>query len=241
MKSNPTRFPGSRYGWRWMLVLSGFLAWCSIGCNPATFGFLFPENHIQPEHKIFKGEKQYLVMGEKEVTMAVLCHFSEPQLRQELTGADVELAELVTQTLRKNAQENSHKLKIVPITEVRGYYHKQLATRDVNKIELGKHFKADYVLEITVGAMTLYEKNTYPAMFRGNTDIIVDLYDVNSKETNRKVFDKNFHVQYPGARGPIDAGTANPSQFRGLFLTRIANDISKLFIEYPRTERHVMD
>ncbi|MSU79279.1 MAG: hypothetical protein EXS16_14450 [Gemmataceae bacterium] len=241
MKSKHTLWVGSRYRWRWMLVLSGFLAWCSIGCNPATFGFLFPEDTIQPEHKIFKGEKEYLFVGEKEVTVAVLCHFERPPLKQELAGADIELADLVAQTLRRNAQDNKHKLKIVPASEIRGAFHKQLATGHVNKVELGKQFKADYVLEMSIGEMTLYEKNTYPAMFRGNTDIVVDLYDVNSKDVDRKIYTKDFRTQYPGTSGPIDAGTANPGQFRGVFLLRIAANISKLFIEYPRINKHVMD
>ncbi len=241
MKRKPSLFVGSRYGWRWMLVLSGFFAWFSIGCNPQMLPFLFPDDLVQPEHKIFKGEKEYLFVSEKEVVLAVLCHFTEPPLRPELAGADIELADLVAQTLRKNAQASKHKLKIVPNSEVRGFFHKQLATGHVNKVDLGKHFKADYVLELSVGQMSLYEKNTFPAMFRGNTDIIVDLYEVNSKDADHKGYTKDFRTQYPGARGPIDAGTANPGQFRGLFLNRIAGDISKLFIEFPRADKHVME
>ena len=43
----------SRYGWRWILILIGGLAWVSIGCSPQTLSvFLMPftDNNTPPEY-----------------------------------------------------------------------------------------------------------------------------------------------------------------------------------------------
>jgi hypothetical protein len=228
----------SRYGWRWIMILMGALAWVSVGCNPQSISmFLMPftDNNTPPEYKLFAADK--------EIKLAIVTNFARPEIHPDLQAADAELAELVGQALRKRCEENKHKIKIVPIAQVRSQELKQrqLTGGEPSGVEIGKNLKADYVLELTINFLSLYEKNTYPPMYRGKSDVAVSLYKVDVKDGEHKVFGKDFPRLYPGGSGPIDASSMGPQTFRRGFLTKVANDVSKMFISYPPDESHQLE
>jgi hypothetical protein len=228
----------SRYGWRWILILIGGLAWVSIGCSPQTLSvFLMPftDNNTPPEYKLFAADK--------EITLAVVTNFARPEIHPDLQAADAELAELVAQAFRKRCTDNKHKIKIVPIAQVRSQELRQreLAGGELSGVEIGKNLKADFVLELTINSVSLYEKNTYPPMYRGKTDIAVNLYKVDVKDGEHKVFAREYPRIFPAGSGPIDANSMSPTMFRRGFLMKVANDVAKMFIAYPPDESHQLE
>lgn len=228
----------SSCGWRWILVLIGGLAWISIGCSPQTLSvFLMPfsDNNTPPEYKLFAADK--------EITLAVITNFARPEIHPDLQAADAELAELVAQAFRDRCTANKHKIKIVPTAHVRSQELKQreLTGGELNAFEIGKSLKADYVLELTINSVSIYEKNTYPPMYRGKTDIAVSLHKVDVKDGEHKVFAKEYARIYPAGSGPIDASSMSPTMFRRGFLTKAANDVAKMFIAYPPDENHQLE
>lgn len=218
-----------RFGWS--LVLVGGLAWLSIGCSPATLSMLmmpWSDNKIDPEYKLFADSK--------EINLVILSNFAQSEFRAEINPADTELAARVAEFLRKRCNENKHKLKIVPHTQVRNFQEKEQSSGEFSAMEAGKHFKADFVLDLTIQSLSLFEKNSYPKMFRGSTEISVNLYKMNVKEGDNKVFSKDYRTEYP-SRGPIDAGNSNPASFRNLLLAKVARDVTKMLIAFPPEER----
>ena len=221
----------SRPGWRWLLVVAAGLAWLSIGCSPQSLSiFLMPfvDNNKDPDYKLFAADK--------ELNLVILSNFVHKQFQPEYIPADHELAEHVTSALRKRCQENKHKLKVVPQAEVRSYQMKMLAEGDVSPIEIGKKFKADYVLDLSIEAFSLYQKDGYPKMYRGTAQINVRLYDVKTKDED-PVYRRSYTGDYGGGRGiPLEVGNSNPADFRQLFMRRIGRDISRTFIAFPMDE-----
>jgi hypothetical protein len=236
--SRQTSSTGSRYGWRWFLVLIGGLSWVSIGCNPQSLSMLLMpfngDNSVEPEYKLFAKDK--------EITLAILSNFARPEIHPDLQAADAELAEQVASAFRKRCAENKNKIKIVPYAQVRSQQLKQqLAGGDSSPVEIGKNLKAEYVLDLTINSFSLYEKNYHPPMYRGNANIAVNLYKVEVKDDVHKVFGKEYPRIFPGGSGPIDASSMSPSLFRGTFLLNVANDISKMFLAYSPDENHRME
>lgn len=222
---------------RWSFVLLAGTAWLSIGCSPQTlymFMMPFSDMNIQPEEKLFKDKK--------EITLVITSNFARPELRPDIQGADAELALQVAQAFRKRCADNSHKLKIVSDAQVRSQQLNQLTGGQLSPVEIGKHFKADYVLDLTINSFSLTEKDLYPPMYRGKTDLAISLYKVNTKdEDGHKVFAKELQRGFPSGPAPIDATSMTASWFRTLFLTKVAGDVAKTFIAYPPEERRVMD
>jgi len=222
--------------WRptWVvLILNGILL--ALGCGPANLAMFiapFMDNNLPPDYK--------LVTSSKEVTVAVMATFSQQEDRRELLTADSELAEQVALHLQLRAKANKEKVKIVPVSQVRNYLERPGKRNTVSPLDVGKHFKADYVLELEVNSLSLYKKLSHNQFYLGNAELEVSLYDMHKDEGEHKVYNKPYRCEYPGS-GPRDVGDCSQSQFRSLFLTKLAREISKLFIAYPPDERTEME
>jgi hypothetical protein len=226
----------SRYRWRWALPVFGLLTWLSLGCSPQSLSMLmkpFGSDRADPKFKMFTSDK--------EVNLVILTNFTQPDLRPETAPIETELAEKVTQFVQSRCQENKHKVKIVPSAQVRSYMLKQLADGEFSPVEAGKHFKADFVLDLEIQSCELYEKKSHRQLYNGKAEIGVRLYKMHVKDGDRKVFSEDYHGAYPGELGPKDASSMTTTQFRGIFLNIMARDISKMFIAYPDQERMQID
>ncbi len=223
----------TRYRLAWLPVVGAFLAWLSIGCSPQTLTMLvlpFQDNKKDPEYKLFAADK--------EIVLVVMANFASRQLQPEIMSADHELADSVAQHLRKRSTENKHTLKIVPQADVRSFALKQLAAEgDVTPHEIGKHFKADFVLDMTIDEFGLFKKGAYPKMYGGHARINLFLYDAKTKDEDAPVFRKSFVSDYSGSKGiPLEVGNSNPAEFRQLYMRRLGRDISRLLVAFPMDE-----
>jgi hypothetical protein len=224
--------------WRrrtWLaLFLNGILL--SFGCSPSSLTMFLAgitDDKMPPEKGIIESKK-------KEVTVAVMASFSHLEDRPEVLPADAEMAELVAQHMRLRCQANKEKLKLIPVAQVRSFQNKVGERNGVSAVDVGKHFKTDYVVFLDINALSLYEKKSYGQLYRGTTDIEISLYDMHKEEGEYKTFTKLYRCEYPGT-GPQDAGSFSQVQFRSLFLTKVAREVSKIFIAYPSDERTEME
>jgi hypothetical protein len=222
----------SRFGLRWFLLLCS-LPWLTCGCNPQSMSMLlmpFTDNKVDPtEYKLFAS-------SDKEVTLVVLANFKESQFQEDIRKADVELAEQVSHYLRKRCEENKNKLKLIPQAQVRSFQLKQLAEDELDPVEMGKKFKADFVLHLEIDRLQIYEPKSYPKMFRATTQININLYKTKTKDAEeaQPVRDKLYVVEFP--KDAIQAEGISAAQFRRQFLEKAGREISRMFIAYSPDE-----
>ncbi len=228
MLPNTQRKPASRLAWGLLLALTG--AWLSVGCSPATVYMLlvpFTDTNLPPKHK--------LAVSDKEINVVVVSRYARLEIRPELLDAHNELAEKFVAQMAKRTKENKEKLKFVPLSQVRAHQNKQGLNAIYSPAEIGKHFKADFVVSFEIANISLFEKRSIQ-FYRGTSEISVALFDLSKDEGEQRVFAEDYGREFP--RHPIDAGGSSPTQFRALYLTRVANDMSKLFTSYPPEERY---
>ena len=228
MLPNSRPKPVGRFAWGLLLVLTG--AWLSVGCSPATVYMLlvpFTDTNLPPKHK--------LSSSDKEVTVVVVSKFANLEMRPDLLDANNELAQKFVMSMNKRTKENKEKVKFIPLSQVRAHQNKLGLNATFSPAEIGKHFKADYVVSIEIASIALFEKGSFNQLYRGTSDISVHLFDLSKEEGEQKVFEESYRREYP--RSPIDVSGSTPAQFRNLFLNRVANDLSKLFVSYPPEER----
>jgi hypothetical protein len=214
-----------------VLVLNALLL--TVGCSPANLAMLissFSDNKMPPEYKITTN---------KEVIVAVMANCSLSQDMPEEAPIDAEMAEAVAQHMKLRCKANKEKLKIVPLAQVRNYQHK-LGQANASPLEIGKHFNADYVLDLEINSLELYEKRSHRQFYRGNSDVEISLYDLHKPDGEYKVFTKPFRCEFPSS-GPRDVGDCSSSQFRTQYMAKIGREVSKLFIPYPADERIEME
>lgn len=212
-------------------IFGAFL--CStLGCSPGLLGLLLMDDKAPPEYK--------LASKDKEITVAVACQFATPAItRTELMPSDTELSERLIAALRKRFAENKEKVKLVASSKVRALQQRQ-GTID-SPIEIGKQLKADYVINLDINHLELYEPASSQMLFRGNTDITVTVYNLMAQNDGEPItWDKSYRREFPNGY-PTPASDTSVIQFRTQFLNRVAEDLSNLFASHPAEVGRKMD
>jgi hypothetical protein len=111
----------------------------------------------------------------------------------------------------------------------------QDASGTLSRQEIGKKLQADFVINLEINSISLYEKGSFNSLFRGKTEIMVTCIDAN--KPHNEVFQKIYSREYPGARGPIDAGSSSVLEFRTQFLSVISQEIAHYFLPYEVVHR----
>lgn len=173
-----------------------------------------------------------LVSKDKEKTVKVLI-LSQTALetRPEFLRVDRDLAQLLSQSMDDGFKKNKEKVVLVRNSLVEKFKDDHPNWKAMGAVEIGKHFKADYVIELDVNQITLYEPGSYNTFFRGRCDISIVVHDTyHSSEGPKWTYE--YSTEFPRARGPIDAGNGNVAQFRQKFLQVVAREISWNFTSH---------
>lgn len=107
---------------------------------------------------------------------------------------------------------------------------------DSNYVDIGKGVKADKVLAVEVGNLTLKNGQT---LYRGQSDITVTVYDVNAGGSIR------YRKQIPEFSFPQSGGKpiteTSENKFRSQYLSVVTRKISSLFYPVDVTRDYALD
>jgi hypothetical protein len=222
----------TRYG-RW-IVPAALLAVC--GCDLGSmYYFLAPEPKTEPEMRRIAAEDKT-----KESRVVVLVSAQYPDFtRPELIQADRQLAECLARQLQKQCADNDERVVIVAPRKVEDFKSSHPNWKTMEPREVGRAFKADYVIDVEIGAIGLYEKGSVNQLFRGSIELQVSLIDVNHPDASPE--QRPEHYDYPSeARGAQPAFDSNPAEFRQLFLDYVGKRLAWKFTGHrPRESYYV--
>jgi hypothetical protein len=222
---------GRGRGW-WGVGLLGALA-CA-GCDPGTLAyFMMPEPKEAAELRRLASDDK-----KKEVKVVILTYPAmEPQA--DLIQVDRQLTEVLARQMTELFKDNEEKVTVVSPRRVEDYKNQHPSRRGLDPLEVGQHFKADYVIYLEIVRMSLYEPGAGQQLLRGRAHISVSLVDVNHPDDTEEP--REFTHVYPSdSMGPkaVDADTP-PAQFRQQFLASIAHRLSYYFAPHPKRDRSV--
>jgi hypothetical protein len=224
-----TSFLGRGRLWAAFLVVTVGIA---AGCNPQAWTFIlmpFVDDKEPPKCKLTGADK-------KEVTVAILTNFTNLETRPEMVPVESELSERLAAEMRNLAKENKEKISFVPTAKVRSVLNQDVGGT-LSRQEIGQKLKADFVINLEINSISLYEKGSANTLFRGKTEIAVSCLDLSKPRGEGTIFQDFYSREYPGARGPIDAGNSSPAQFRSQFLNVMAQEIARYFLAYHPIHR----
>jgi hypothetical protein len=214
--------------------------WCGVcllalvgtGCNvlEALFFIFGPEPKIPAQLKQLASEDK-----NKEVTVLILAS-GGLETRSELIRADRDLVNLLTRHLREGCKYNKEKVKVISPSKVEKFQSDHPDWQKWDDVDIGSHFKADYVIDLEINSLSLYEKSSLNQLYRGRAEITVKLIDMKNPDDLQTKF---YTGQYPGdIRPPVEVGDSNPLEFRRAFLDHVAKQIAWYFTSHPTDEEH---
>ncbi|HTU92104.1 MAG TPA: hypothetical protein VMF69_18620 [Gemmataceae bacterium] len=205
------------------------------GCNfPYNMYFLMPEDKDHAELKRLAAEDR-----KKEVKV-VLWTYMGLDPREEFIQADRHLAAMLAEEIRRLSEENKDKVTVVKPSLVEQYKSRHPNWQSLEPEQVGHDFKADYVINLEIGKLSLYEPNAYQQLYRGQTQILVSVVEVEHPDD---VAHKEFNDRYPNdATGSLDTYDLPATAFRDKFLQHVAKRLALYFVDHKRrTERVMMD
>jgi hypothetical protein len=213
--------------WRLAGLITAVLVAC--GCNLISLPYflLFKDDKHPPDVLEFKEPK-------KEIKI-VLLPYLDAEAGAEFIRADRDLAYLLSRKLRLAYQENKDKITLVPPSQVENFKDKHPAWKEMTIKEIGHHFHADYVVNLDLDRLNLYEPNS-PLFFRGRAQVSIQVFEVEKAEEG-PIFRKHLAFLYPKRWAKEMDSSTSVAQFRAEFLDHMVDKLCHCFAAYPMDER----
>jgi hypothetical protein len=218
-------------------LLPGFIlvAVLCTGCNVLSIPF-FLMMGMDPQRE----PECRLAAKDREVKVVVLAYSSGVETRPEFIRVDRDLSRLLAQWLQKGFKDNKEKVTLVSPSKVEKFKDDHPNWETMNLEEIARHFEADYVINLEVESLSLYEKGSGNQLYLGRAAIGVSVVDMNQPGEGA-IFQKMYTCQYPEVRGPIPVSDKPVQQFRLEFLMYIAKHLSWYFTAHPISEDFARD
>jgi hypothetical protein len=221
--------------WRLRVVAGALVLVAGLGCNPLTLPFFLMfgvDSKEEPEFKLAKPDR--------EVTILVLA-YTAPDVQTDQVGLDRQLGLTFSRQLEERCKYNKERVKIVPAHKVEKFKSDHPGWKSMGVSEIGRYFEADYVLDVEVVSLSLYEPGSHKTLYKGYCKIDVSALDLN-KPQDGAAWRQPISIQYPSSRGPIPvADDNNTENFREMFIKRIATELCWKFTSHLSAETYQCD
>lgn len=206
----------------------------TIGCNPLqTAAFIFHKDDKVPAQYPIRPKDGPKKDHDEEITLLVLTTPGRG-IPQEFAGVERELASILAKRLPEAAKENKDKLTVVSPTQLDKFKINNPSWRSLHPTEIGKKLGADYVLDVTVSNIGIYQQGSGREIYEGRAEIDVGLYDVAAGPGEPKHQYVHQHL-YPKT-GMIASSNLPLSQFKQRFLEKLAHDLIRKHIDYKQAD-----
>jgi hypothetical protein len=146
----------------------------------------------------------------------------------EFAGAEDVIASELAKRMPELAKENKQKLEVIPPAQVKKFKYNNPNWKNENPVVWGKKLGADYVLDIHISKMSVYQPGSLKALYEGRAEIEVQMYNVEAGG------EPEYYVHpfaYPKT-GVRDATSIPLGTFKKAFLERLAVEIAQYHIDY---------
>jgi hypothetical protein len=202
----------------------------SFGCSPlTTIAFLTHRDEPKPAQYPFRpptGPKH-----EKDQEFFVLVLVDQSPGRPEFAGAGRELQTSLAKQIPVEAKESKDKLTVIPPSQFDRFKMANANWKSMHPAEIGKRLKADVVMDIHLGNMSLYQPGSANQIYEGSAEVTVDIYDV-TKGTGEPLHHYVHPHRYPKSMGLMSASDVPEAQFRQKFLDKLALDLARKHIDH---------
>jgi hypothetical protein len=209
-------------------------AFTGIGCSPGALGALLmlgQDFKVQPKCDLAKSRQDVKVVVVADAGL---------NFTPEVAHVDKILATKLADVLSQRYKENKDRITVVPSFKVEAYRQSKLDWRTLSAQEIGKHFDADYVINLDIAKISLYMEKSAASFYRGQAEIAVKVIDVKAPDGEGLKFSEDYVCQeYPRA-APVETTSISVGIFRAQFLNHVAGEISHYFAAYPSEKRFDM-
>ena len=212
------------------LLVVAFLL--TLGCNPIqTIAYFIAPDSIEPP-------KCQLAVKGKDVKVLLIATLPGPLPSDPaLMRSDWDLSARLTRLLEERYKENKDRVKVVPPSQVKNYMNSHPRWRELPPQDIGKHFDADWVINLEIMSISLFDRSSANFFYHGNAEIQVTVTDVHKPIGEGEVLSEPYQLEYPKSH-PLERSEMSIPKFREQFIDRIAKDLAQYFAAHEPRDKY---
>jgi hypothetical protein len=171
----------------------------------------------------------------------VVVTYTDLSTQTEFGHVDQELNDVLSRMLfqgfdqPKNAlTEKKRGIQVIKASKVAKWQDEHHDWTSMDPAEIGKALKADYVIYVEVGKLTMYEDGPSQILYRGHADVTLSVVRVENEEV--VLPSETVSIYYPKDRPIPVSGDIPPTKFRREFIRRMAERLSWYFLPHESGE-----
>ena len=203
-----------------------FLALTSVGCTKGALWHLLGGANEKREPVDPLPPKP----GMKQVRVAILVHESQT-IAPNFIGVSRELATLIGRRMTEETKDDDHPIVVIDQVTIRKA-SKDSVTNFQDPRQIGLEVGADYVIDLMLNSISMYQPEDAGQFFKGSGDIKGVVYDVDDPDTTFREYVHPFTGIQSGVGGRF-----NEDAYRRYLIDKIATEIAHRHIPHiARTE-----
>jgi len=211
--------------WKFRFLTFAVVAFAAMGCNPLTMPFFMMYG---AQSKQF-AEYPLVTSEVREPTVLILTTF-KGYVREDFVGVERTLTNMFAQKLSESCLSNEEKVTVIPVAKVERYKADNPRWQTQHPATIGEHFKADYVIDLTITSMSIFDRGTRE-LYSGRADISVEAYSVSQGDA-QPTFTSEYSLEYPPWGRSIEVTEMPTSKFKLAFFKRITTDLAWKFTDH---------
>jgi len=216
--------------WAKRSVWLALAAVLTIGCNPLqTVAFFLHKDDKLPAKYPLRPKDGPKKDKDDEIVVLVLCDRGSG-VPQEFSMVHNELAGMLGKRITEFAKDNKEKFTVVSAADVAKYKQGNPNWKSQHPSEIGKKFNADYVLDVTLSNIGVYQAGSAREIYEGRSEVYVDVYETALGKAEPK--DKYVHQFLCPKTGMIAASNLPLSRFKQMFVEQLAQEIVQFHLEH---------
>jgi hypothetical protein len=206
----------------------------TIGCSPITLtSFLLRSDTKLPAQYPLRPKEGPKKDKDQEIKVLVLASLAPGSVTPEFVGSDRELAAAIAKKLPEVGKANKEVYTVVAPHQLDTFKMQNPHWRGMKAAQIGKRLGADYVIELTLGGLQMYQPGALNQIYEGKAQVAADVTDT-ADTTGAAHPHYEFTFAHPGFPRPADS--ISPSQFKMEFLDKLAQDIVFRHVDHKAAE-----
>jgi hypothetical protein len=213
------------------LTLAAVIA---IGCNPITLPFVLLRTEAKiPAPYPLRPKDGPKHDKDEEIKILIIAGTAPGGVNAEFVGSERELASAIAKKLPDVGKANKEVYTVIPPHQFDTFKMQNPNWRTMKAATIGKRLGADYVLEMTISGLQMYQPGALNQIYEGKAQLAVAVTDT-TEERGEPKFRYEFTAAHPGFPRPADS--MSPSQFKMEFLEKLAQEVVFRHIDHKAAD-----
>ncbi|HEX4607072.1 MAG TPA: hypothetical protein VH092_02620 [Urbifossiella sp.] len=211
-----------------------FAAVLTIGCNPITLPFVLLRTEAKiPATYPLRPKEGPKKDKDEEIKVLILASMAPGSTTLEFAGSERELAAAIAKKLPEVAKASKEEFSVIPMGKLDSFKQSNVNWRSMRAGAIGKRLGADYVIELSLSGLQMYQPGSLSSIYEGKAQVTVEVTD--TAETSGEVKYHYVHsFGHPGFPRAVDS--MPQAQFKLEFIEKLSTDIVFKHVDHKAAE-----